>query len=474
MGQYSFPRSAPEEQGIPSASIASFLAALEEQGLEAHSFMVLRNGYVVSEGWWEPYAAHIPHSLYSTTKTFTATAVGLAVQEGLLALDDKVASYFPDELPEQPSDKLLRMRVKDLLMMGTGQPEDTMPNGTENWIAGFLSKPVEAEPGTRFAYHNGASNMLAAIIRRVSGETVHQFLKPRLFAHLGIEGERWDLLPDGSVPGGFGLRATTEDIAKLGQLYLQKGMWNGKRILSEQWVEEATSKQIDNGPSPNPDWAAGYGYQIWRCHRDDAYRFIGMFNQLCLVLPNHNALVVMTSGLSDEKAVLETIWEHLVPAMQDRPLEPDPEASLRLSAYIGGLSLLPDELEPVDFTGLPADGRTYKLEDNPIRWSSVSFKADGGRLTYTAETVNGTQRATLLPGQRSYGEFDREPVLLTCARPDDDALCVTAYLISAPFRWTMTFRFQGDELAMTVVSNVGRNEPLVISGKRMHDMPVTD
>lgn len=469
-----FPRSTPEEQGIASTSITSFLGAIAEQRLELHSFMLVRNGHVVSEGWWDPYGPDMPHILYSLTKTFMATAIGLAAQEGLLSLEDTAASYFPERLPEQPSERLLRIRVKDLLMMGTGQTGDTIPQGAEDWIAAFFAKPVEAEPGTKFAYHSGASNMLAAILERASGETLDRFLQTRLFGPLGIEGEQWDLLPDGSVPGGYGLRLKTEDIAKLGQLYLQKGIWNGERLLTEQWVSEAIGKQIDNGPNPNPDWASGYGYQIWRCARDNAYRFIGMFNQLCLVLPEHNALVVTTSGLTDEAAVLDAIWEHLVPAMQERAVDRDVEAGRQLAETIGRLGLMP-EIESLRVSpGKIMDPGSYKLGENPFGWETFSVESEENRLTLTVQLA-GKERQTVSvrPEGWIYGEFEREPIASVGGWKEDGSLYIHTYFVSTPYCRITTFEFEEDRVTLHLTGNVGMPEPVVIQGKRLEGVPAT-
>src|SRR5687768_13854496 len=282
----SLPRSLPEAQGVSSTGISAFLDEVEKSKIEFHSLMVVRHGKIIAEGWWAPYAAPLKHTLYSLSKSFTSTAVGLAVAEGHLKVEDTVLSFFPDDSPKEVNSNLASMKVKHLLTMSTGHVKDTIQplrNSTDSsWVKTFLSQPVEREPGTFFQYNTGATYMLSAIVQKLTGQTLLQYLRPRLFGPLGIEGEDWETCPQGINTGGYGLRTKTEDIAKLGLLYLQKGKWRGIQILSPEWVEEATKIQIASNsskptrPKEEDDWAQGYGYQFWRC-RPGGYRADGAF-----------------------------------------------------------------------------------------------------------------------------------------------------------------------------------------------------
>ena len=188
-----FARSTPEAQGIPSTSLTDFLAAAEGQGLELHSLMLVRHGAVVAEGWWHPFGPDTVHLLYSLSKSFTATAIGLAVAEGRLSVDDPVLPFFPDEAPAEPHPNLQTMRVRDLLNMATGHVEDTLERLAEqhDWVRGFLALPPEREPGTVFAYNQGATLTLAAIIHKVTGQGLLEYLRPRLLDPLGITKAHW-------------------------------------------------------------------------------------------------------------------------------------------------------------------------------------------------------------------------------------------------------------------------------------------
>ncbi|MEP7358170.1 MAG: serine hydrolase, partial [Anaerolineales bacterium] len=275
------PRSQPERQGIASPAILQFVEALDRQMHEMHSFMLLRHGQVVAEGWWSPYKSEDPHLLFSVSKSFTSTAVGLAVAEGRLSIDDRVLSFFPDERPSEAHDFLAAMTVRHLLTMTTGHAVDTWPflvaRSDGDWIKAFLNVPIVHPPGTHFLYNTGASYILAAIVQQTTGMKLIDYLQPRLFDPLGIQRATWQESPQGIAVGGYGLSLTTENLARFGQLYLQKGRWGDRQILAEAWVEAATSAQ---GPGRNndshSDWAQGYGYQFWRC-RHGAYQASGVF-----------------------------------------------------------------------------------------------------------------------------------------------------------------------------------------------------
>jgi CubicO group peptidase (beta-lactamase class C family) len=267
----SLPRSTPEEQGVSSADIRAYVEAADQKVNTMHSFMLVRHGHAVAEGWWKPEAADKPHVMHSLSKSFTSTAVGLAVADGKLSIDDPVLKFFPDDAPANPSDKLKMMRVRDLLTMTSGHEAEVKFNTNTPWVQAFLAHPVAFKPGIHFQYNTPGSYMLSAIVTKVTGQTVLDYLKPRLFEPLGIEHPEWSASPQGISAGGFGLKIRTEDIAKFGLLYLQKGNWNGKQLIPAAWVEQATSKQVSNGSDPTKDWDQGYGFQFWRC-RHNSFR----------------------------------------------------------------------------------------------------------------------------------------------------------------------------------------------------------
>ncbi len=405
------PRSLPGLQGVAPQGILDFLTTVESEKLNVHSLMVLRHGQVVAEGWWSPYAPQLRHTLYSLSKSFTSTAVGMAVAEGRLSVDDKVVSFFKNDLPDTISDNLAAMRVRDLLTMTTGHHKDTTPSlrgsGSSNWIKSFLAQPVDHQPGTFFVYNSGATYMLSAIVQQLTGQPLISYLKPRLFVPLGIEDADWEVDPNGINTGGWGLRVRTEDIAKFGQLYLQKGVWQGKRLIAESWIADATRTHIMQ-PTPNEtnrassDWLQGYGYQFWRC-RHDAYRGDGAFGQYCIVFPNEDAVVAITSETNNMGAVMNAVWNHILPAFQTSPVS-DKTAIAPLIEKLKSLALPMPTLEASSPTIAQVSGKVYTMEKNSLNVSTVSLKFGQNGCAFTLHDDQGNHN--VLCGLNQWAESE--------------------------------------------------------------------
>jgi len=338
------PRSTPEAQGISSAAIADYIEAADKQINTMHSFMLVRHGHVIAEAWWKPEAADKPHVLWSLSKSFTSTAVGLAIEEGKLSLDDHVLKFFPDDAPPDPSDNLKAMTVRDLLTMTGGHDTEPKISAPGPSVKQFLAHPVMHKPGTHFQYNTMGTYTLSAIVTKVTGQTVLEFLKPRLFEPLGIEDPKWDASPEGNSLGGYGLSLRTEDIAKFGQLYLQKGMWNDKQLIPQKWVEQATSKQVPNDQESHSkmggDWKQGYGFQFWQCTHH-AFRGDGANGQFCVVIPDKDAVIAITADTGNMQGELNVVWDKLYPALQDQPLADDPAGQEKLKQVTANLEAHP-------------------------------------------------------------------------------------------------------------------------------------
>ena len=330
------PRSTPEAQGVFSSKILNFIETANQKVDSMHSFMLIRHGHVVAEAWWKPESSSKQHILWSLSKSFTSTAVGLAVAEKKLNIDDRVYQFFPDELPSKLSENLKNMRVRDLLTMTCGHQKEVKLNSDTNWVKAFLSHPVPHKPGTHFRYNTPGTYMLSAIVQKVTGKTVLEYLKPTLFEPLGIINPKWEKSPQGISIGGYGLFLRTEDIAKFGLLYLQGGKWEGKELIDESWVKQATSKQVSNGRNSLNDWQQGYGFQFWRC-RHGAFRGDGKDGQFCIVLPNINAVIAITANARDMSGLLNLVWENLLPAFNDKPIKDNPEARSKLNLLTSNL-----------------------------------------------------------------------------------------------------------------------------------------
>ena len=436
------PRGLPEEQGVDSRGVLALLEGVAAAKLSLHSLMLVRHGRVIAQGWWAPYAPHLRHTMYSLSKSFCATAVGIAAAEKRLSLDDKVVSFFPNDLPEMVGARLADLRVRHLLMMGTGHPGDSLfgPGFTvaaKNWVKSVLSRPLEHAPGTHFAYNNGATFLCSAIVQQATGQTLLDFLNPRLFAPLGIAGADWEQNPQGMNHGAFGLRVRTEDIAKLGQLYLSGGSWEQAPVLTTDWVREAPGKQIENAPANDParretsDWAQGYGYQFWRC-RHGAFRGDGAFGQYCVVLPDQQTVLAMTSETNDLQGVLNAVWKHLLPALAPQPLPANPQASGQLRERLSALSLPVPQGKPASPRGPHIDRRVYAVADNALGITRASFVLRDGRGRLSLESAAGDQGVEFGLGRWLAGDSTFSPVPLHLV----STLADRRHTTSAAAAWT--------------------------------------
>lgn len=461
----------PEAEGVSSRAILDWVDAAERDVDALHGFVLVRHGKIIAEGWWSPYEKDRPHMLYSLSKSFTSTAIGMAADEGRLGLDDKVVSFFPDKVPAQPSENLTRMRVRDLLCMGSGNHNDTltpMKEGAEtDWVKVFFAQPVEHEPGTFFKYNTGATYMLSAILQKTTGQKVLDYLTPRLFEPLGIQNATWEVSPQGIQTGGYGLKVRTRDIAALGQLYLQKGAWNGKRLLSEKWVGLATSKQISNGDKPGSDWCQGYGFQFWRCQHN-AFRGDGAFGQYCVVMPDQDAVLAINSGLGDMQQVLNLVWAHLLPSMRPEPLAADAATRAQLSTKLASLTLRPVKGERNSPGASAILGKTYAFDDNEKGIQSLSLNPDDKGLYLKLRNVHGDQRIDCGFGQWSTGEvtFEKalslpvgttngwQPIAATGAWSAPDRYVACVYFCETPYRLTLTLAFKEDRVVLDLDYNV--------------------
>jgi CubicO group peptidase (beta-lactamase class C family) len=311
------PRSTPAEQGVDATGIDGFIDAVAPMsGVELHSMMVVRHGHVVAERWWRPYTPEAPHLLYSASKSFTSTALGFAVAEGLVDLDATVLSYFPEFDGVVTDEQSRSIRVRHVAAMASGHEDDTIYRavkaGNGDMLLGFLLIPPDRDPGTVFAYNQPCSYALSAIIRRVSGASLTGYLRPRLFEPLGIGAFGWRRDALGRELGYAGLYAPTEALAKVGQLYLRNGEWAGRRLLPAEWVAQATRSHVATN-RPDPDWDQGYGFQFWRSRH--GYRGDGAFGQFMVILPDADAVVAITSQSPDMQGLLNAMWQHLLPAL---------------------------------------------------------------------------------------------------------------------------------------------------------------
>lgn len=380
------PVGSPSEQGVDARGIEAFIDALEtDAAVDPHGVIVLRHGTVIAAGFWAPYTAERIRLVYSVSKTFAATALGLAVAEGLLGLDDAAVDHFPEFAAEITGPRSRRILIRHLAAMASGHAVDMLEPALtadpREPIRGFLLQEPEFEPGTHFTYNQLCTYTIGAIIQQVTGHTLTEYLRPRLLDPLGIGPVGWQQYPPGRDLGFSGLHTTAGSIAALGQLYLQDGRWQGRQLLPEGWAEQVRTAHVAT-PDEQADWALGYGFQIWRSQH--GYRADGAFGQLCLILPEQDAVVVVTSATDTVQAVLAAAWQHLIPAF-DRVADPADDAPL--TRRLAGLTAS---------SAVPAAAPTPPAESSPAEragWAGVYTPAtapgDFGLTTVEVDQDDG-------------------------------------------------------------------------------------
>ena len=380
----------PESQGVDPRGILAFVDACEKtfDGGAAgavHGFVIVRHGKVVAEGSWKPFdTLNETHMLYSHSKSFTATAIGFLVDDGRLDLDERVADIFPEDVPEDAADGIREIRVRDLLTMNVGSDLNHDVANYPNWRKRFFERKLDRKPGTGFKYDSDATYVLAGVVEKRTGMKLMDFLRERLFTKIGIEKAWTTTSPQGVACGGWGMNMTTRELARLGQLYLQKGYWNGANVISPYWVALATSRHTWSGwqnvgaqrLGAGTDWEQGYGFQFWLCTHN-AFRADGAAGQYTVVMPEQDAVVSINAGLGDMQKELNLVWDHLLPAMKDAPLPEDAAADAALKDRLSNLEIAPVRR----VCGFPVDWqKKFEFKDNPRGFKSVAFEpAENGR-----------------------------------------------------------------------------------------------
>lgn len=371
------PTAAPSAVGVDAAGVSAFLDAVgAADDLELHSLVLVRHGRVCARGWWEPYEVADKPLLYSLSKSFTSTALGFAVAEGRLGLDDRVVDRLAPRGQVGPRTAALTLR--DLAAMATGHHADTLDSARaadpEDLARGFLALEPESEPGSVFAYNNPATHTLGAVVQEVTGKTLTDYLRPRLFAPLGIEPGWWDQHPAGRDLAFTGFHLTTDALARFGQLYLAGGTYAGREVLPAGWAELALALHTPNPAEPNPDWRQGYGFQFWR-GRHGTVRGDGAFGQFVVLLPEQDAVLALTGATENMQGVLDAAWEHLLPAFDRAGAA---EADAALAERLGSAAIDPDRgLHPA--SAPEADLEVVGLEEAEDGTGWLLRLSEGGR-----------------------------------------------------------------------------------------------
>jgi CubicO group peptidase (beta-lactamase class C family) len=466
------PRSTPEAEGVDSQGLFSLIAALDDSPSEIHSIMLVRHGKVIAEGWWAPYAPEDIHVLYSVTKSFNSTAVGFAVQEGLLGVDDLLLSHFADLAPAAPAPQMQNMRIRDLLTMSTGHETDSIDalraRADGQWTRAFLETSVPREPGTYFYYNSGAAYMLSALVEKVTGLSVVEYLKPRLFAPLGIEGPLWGESVESVNLGDGGLSVRTEDLAKFGQLYLQGGTWNGQPVLSPEWVGAASSRQISTGNNDS-NWGYGYGYQFWQSQV--GYRADGSLGQFTFILPEQDIVLAITSGTSDTNGVMNIVWQNLLPAVRDASLPDNPAALATLTERLRALALPAATGELSSALASDVSQRRYGVAQNNQGIVGLTLDFAAATPVLSIEDAAGVHEIEVGLGEWVRGRtgfkqrinelFDtpEQGIAAMGAWSAPDTFTAKLCFNETPYTLSARFRFQGEQVLVDMSYNVRWGTP---------------
>lgn len=444
-----FPRRAePANAGVSAVGVAEFIKALERSKAHMRGFILLRHGKTAAERYWEPYTAEDKNWVYSLSKSFTSTAVGFAFDDGLLHPDDLALSFFPEIDPSSCSENARKMRLRDLLSMTSGHADDpsvkVMFSPPSDWEKLFFQLPVPKEPGTYYVYNSAASYILSSVVARVTKMKTLDFLTDRLFDPLGFSDVAGDSTPGGVFTGGWGLMVRLEDLAKLGQLYLDGGVWNGKRILSGEWVQMASAVQSDNGAphraNEPPDWRQGYGFQFWRC-RHNCFRGDGAAGQYCIIMPDYGAVLALMSETPDMQEILDIVWDVLLPAMDgiSSPREADLNgAAIELDRHAGAEQAVFTFTEDTLTLTIRGNGESCTLESGRGFYKECICALPVGEPAFTPFY-------TVSPEKRVSSHFKWS---------DTDTLEVFWVYRETPHRERLVCRFEGDKVNFTLHSSV--------------------
>ena len=379
------PRSTPEEQGVPSKALVALFDSLHALPLtDMHAVVVMRHGKVIGEMYPKPYAPEYRHTMYSCSKTFVGIAVGLAIEDNRLRLDDRVAAIFPELLPDSVSKDLADMTVRHLLTMASGvKPDWNMRSRGKEWIRTFLSKPVEA-PGTKYAYDSMVSYMLAAVVQKVTGKKLTEYLQERVFTPMNVTEWAWEESPEGVNTGGWGVHIQPESLAKFGQLILNEGRWEGKQLVSAEWIREMCKKHRETGREV-------YGYHIWHCGgHDGAVRADGALGQYVISVLDKDMVVVMTEAtLGNGRDQRRLIWDVLLPYIQDEPLPTNKKDYQKLLKKQDGYKLAEVKGKASSAFASNWENKTIELGKNTFGWKSLKLNFGKKQVTMTVTETSG-------------------------------------------------------------------------------------
>lgn len=419
---------------VNTQAFIKFVNRCQENKIAVHSFRHLRGGELITAADFAPYTGSEKMHVYSLSKTFTSIAVGIALDEKLLSLDDKMCDIFPEKMPSQMSDNLAAMTLRDVLSMQSGHSACVFNKliRSDDSLKAFFETDVPYRPSTKFVYSTAGTLVCGAAVTRKSGEDLTDYLDKRMFSKMGIEKPYWECTADGLCHGGVGLRIDIDSVAKVGQMLLDGGVYNGKRIVSEEYVKDASSFHALDATNVSPDWLAGYGYQIWLNRKSiGGYRAGGAFGQFCVVLPERQEVFVIFCECEDMQKELEIIVEYLHDSEK-----PD-------SAHFNEASILAETAFALPHTVVHDKRIDYTCANNANHIFAVSLIPNGERLTVELDCDYGKREIICGNGEYIHNSFSAIGLAPSIAE-------MHRYGSLEPFNAFAAYQYDGENITVTL------------------------
>ena len=467
-----FKNASPEECGISSSDVLNFIKTLDSYGLATHGFIMARGDKIFSEGYYAPYCAQSKHRMYSVSKSFIALAVGLAVEDGLLSLDDKIVDFFPEYEIDKFDENLAVATVKDHLTMRSSMLTEPDWWGKPDRVACYFKQKSKQIPGTNFNYDSAGSFLLSVIVEKLTGKPMMEYLKDRCLRELGFSEDSYCLLaPGGHSHADSGVMCTSRDLLVFARLMLSGGKIGGKRYISEKFAKDAVSFLTDNVKEQIPSPLCtdkGYGYLIWKMPRD-GFAFVGMADQYAVCDPKTDFIFIInscnhkSSNGSSRFLIMHELYKSVIEKLGE-PLSENKKAISELRTYEKELQLVHLSGGVKDNIASEINGVSYTLSENPMGISEfkLEFSGDGGAFVYVnGDGVNrlefalGKNRLGIFPGKRRMsktasvyedGNYSSATSAIWCER----AKFRISSRITDTFigETTMTFGFKGDGVSV--------------------------
>ncbi|OOM78792.1 6-aminohexanoate-dimer hydrolase [Clostridium puniceum] len=437
----------PEKVGVPSKAILKFIKQLEENQVNIHSFFMAIGNEVFAEGYWKPFNKEFQHRMYSVGKSFTSIAIGLLQEEGKLKITDYICDYFLDKIPKDGvHDYIKKTTIKDMLTMRTAHNKTTYKVENNNdWVESFFTIKPSHYPGTIFSYDTSATHVLSALVERLSGKSLMDYLREKVLNHIDFSKEAKFLKdPMGISQGGSGLICTMRDLAKLTYICMNDGYYRGKQLIPKEYLHQATKKQVDTFIQPVIDEQQGYGFQFWKS-RYNGFTLYGMGGQLSICLPQYKIIFTTTADTQGNPTGLQNIydafWQQIFPFIEKKytplknnelykPLKND-ENYIQLKEKIDNLSTKPIQGEIVSSYSNKINGKKYILESNSmgIKFLKITFDKTEGFIEY--ENNDGKFKILFILGKTN--QFNEKsfkiPIMISAAWTSENILCLQVNLI---------------------------------------------